>query len=362
MLIAINITDTWAQNIIGNVVDENNNPVVYANIVLQRADSSYLAGTITNENGLFSIPKDSSAKLINISYIGFQSISQRIEKDNLGTIQMRANDQMLQEVVVKGNKPIIKREIDRMVFNVANSPVSQGNNIMDLLRQTPLVKVTDSSIGIIGKSNVKIMLNGKVSYLSANDLVQYLKTLQSDDVSSIEVITTPPSRYEAGGNGGLINIVTKKNPNLGWNGTVGLTYTQRSYAGDGTNAMVNKRSDNSFFSLKVRQSKSKGRVDEAYQILGKNYVQNSVTSRIDDYNNIGANIQYDYNFSPSSTIGAVYDFSYGKTIIDIDNCYSYYNYNQLDSTLTTRSLQDGNTLAHTLNVYYDLKLDSIGKN
>lgn len=125
--------------------------------------------------------------------------------------------------------------------------------------------------------------------------------------------------------------------------------------------MVNKRSDNSFFSLKVRQSKSKGRVDEAYQILGKNYVQNSVTSRIDDYNNIGANIQYDYNFSPSSTIGAVYDFSYGKTIIDIDNCYSYYNYNQLDSTLTTRSLQDGNTLAHTLNVYYDLKLDSIGK-
>lgn len=210
LLIAINITDTWAQNIIGNVVDENNNPVVYANIVLQRADSSYLAGTITNENGLFSIPKDSSAKLINISYIGFQSISQRIEKDNLGTIQMRANDQMLQEVVVKGNKPIIKREIDRMVFNVANSPVSQGNNIMDLLRQTPLVKVTDSSIGIIGKSNVKIMLNGKVSYLSANDLVQYLKTLQSDDVSSIEVITTPPSRYEAGGNGGLINIVTKK--------------------------------------------------------------------------------------------------------------------------------------------------------
>lgn len=82
---------------------------------------------------------------------------------------------------------------------------------------------------------------------------------------------------------------------------------------------------------------------------------------MDDYNNIGANIQYDYIISPSSTIGAVYDFSYGKTNIYIDNQYIYYNKNQLDSILITNSLQDGKTLAHTFNLYYDLKLDSLGK-
>lgn len=108
-----------------------------------------------------------------------------------------------------------------------------------------MVKVTDNSIGIIGKSSVKVMLNGKMSYLDSNDLVQYLKSLQSDDVASIEVITTPPSKYDAGGNGGLINIITKRKEEEGWNGTAGITYTQRTYAGENVNVALNHRSEKS---------------------------------------------------------------------------------------------------------------------
>lgn len=308
-----------AQNIRGTLIDELQQPVAYANVILQKADSSYLAGTTTNLEGGFDLPYQESAKFISISFIGYQTVCREIKGYDLGVIQMQPDAQVLGEVVVKGSRPVIKREIDRMVFNVESSPVAQGSNVMDLLKQTPLVKVTDSSIGIIGKNSVKVMLNGKISYLDSNDLVQYLNSLQSDDISSIEVITTPPSKYDADGNGGLI------------------------------------------ISAKIRQSRNKGEVDEEYHILQANSAQHSMTSRADTYKNIGGNLFFEYRLSSQSTLGAVYDFSYGKDKIDIDNNYQYSSYNRLDSTLYTQSLQEGKTIAHTVNLYYDLQLDTLGK-
>ena len=136
------------------------------------------------------------------------------------------------------------------------------------------------------------MLNGKLSYLSGNDLMQYLRSLQSDDIESIEVITTPPSRYDAGGNGGMLNIVTKSNPDKGLNGTVGTSYTQRSFAGENVNATVNYRTSSTFLSLKLRQNHNKGTVNENYTISQPTKTQASNTKRIDTYNNYGAYLRF----------------------------------------------------------------------
>lgn len=140
-----------AQHIRGALIDELQQPVAYANVILQKADSSYLAGTTTDLEGEFDLPYQESAKFISISFIGYQTVCREIKGYDLGVIQMQPDAQVLREVVVKGSRPVIKREIDRMVFNVESSPVAQGSSVMDLLKQTPLVKVTDSSIGIIGK-------------------------------------------------------------------------------------------------------------------------------------------------------------------------------------------------------------------
>lgn len=350
-----------AQNITGNVVDEKQQILSFANIVLLKADSTYIAGTITDDAGSFSISRHLDAKYLNVSYIGYAPQYLEITTDSIGTIQLQPDASMLGDVVVVGSRPVIKRDVDRLVFDVEATPLSQGSNALDLLKQTPLVKATESSINIIGKSGVKIMLNGKLSYLSGNDLMQYLKTLQSDDVASIEVITTPPSRYDAGGNGGMINIITKRNSDEGLNGTVGASYTQRSFAGENVNATVNYRSSRTFLSVKLRQNHNKGAVDENYIIAQQQKNQTSNTKRIDTYNNYGANITFEQQLSSASTIGAVYDFSYGRDNIDTDNRYSYMSDNALDSLLTTQSLQKGITRVHTLNTYYDLKLDTLGK-
>jgi len=350
-----------AQTITGTLVDEQQQLIAYANVILQKADSTYLAGTTTDTKGVFSLTVPEDGALISISFIGYQTICRKIEHYDFGTIQMLPDTQLLGEVVVKGTRPIIRRETDRMVFNVGSSPVAQGSSVMDLLRHTPLVKVSDNSIGIIGKTSVKVMLNGKISYLDSNDLVQYLKSLQSDDIASIEVITTPPSKYDAGGNGGMINIVTKRSPHEGWNGSAGVSYVQRTYAGGNANATVNYRSAKSVFSAKIRQNMNKGKVDETYRIQQADSEQNSITSRIDTYKNIGTNLFFEYQPSEKSTVGAVYDFSYGKDNMDIDNDYLYSSNNRLDSVLYTKSQQKGKTITHTLNMYYDMQLDTLGK-
>lgn len=352
---------SYSRTVSGRVLDDQEEALGYAAVVLLGADSTFISSVVTDDDGIFSIQDNGKGKYITVSYIGYVPQTIEIKEDSLGTIHLMPNGTMLGEVVVKASRPIIKRELDRLVFNVTGTALSQGSNVMDLLAQTPLLKVTNNSIGIIGKNGVKVMINGKISYLDGADLMQYLRTLQSDDIASIEVITTPPSRYDAGGNGGMINIVTKRNPDLGWNGSFGASYTQRSYAGESLNATVNYRSVKSFLSLKLRQNISKGTVSEEYDIAAPVKSQHSKTHRIDTYKNYGANITFEHQFSRYSTFGATYDFGYGRNNIDMDNRYNYYTDNVLDSLLTTRSLQKGNTKVHTLNAYYDIQLDTLGK-
>ena len=177
LIIALSTISAVAQTLTGRIVNEKLQPMSFANIVLLKADSTYVKATVTDDTGTFSISRPREAKLLNISYIGYVSQFRVIETDSIGTIQLQPDAAMLGEVVVTGSRPVIKRDVDRLVFNVESTPLSQGSNALELLKQTPLVKATDTSIGIIGKSGVKIMLNGKMSYLSGNDLMQYASNI-----------------------------------------------------------------------------------------------------------------------------------------------------------------------------------------
>ena len=97
-------------------------------------------------------------------------------------------------------------------------------------KKTPGVRVDRSSIGLIGKSSVRILINDRLSPLSGEDLVTYLRTLSSDDIAKIEVITNPPSKYEAEGNSGLINIVLKKVKKDFFVGNIRSTYREATYS------------------------------------------------------------------------------------------------------------------------------------
>jgi len=107
-----------------------------------------------------------------------------------------------------------------LVFNVENSVASQGVDAVEALSKTPMLRTTDDGISIDGKSSAAIMVNDRLLNLSGEELINYLKNLRSDDIAKFEAITTPPSKYAAEGKSGLINIILKKNTNIGWNASL----------------------------------------------------------------------------------------------------------------------------------------------
>ena len=136
-------------------------------------------------------------------------------------ITLEEEAQNLDEVTVVGEKPMIQVEADKTVFNVQNTINATGTSAFELLRKAPGV-IVDNNGGVIveGKSGVQFFIDGRLSPLQGEDLINYLESLQATDIESVEIITQPSSRYDAAGNAGIINMVLIKDKSLGTNGTL----------------------------------------------------------------------------------------------------------------------------------------------
>src|SRR5690606_14889660 len=148
----------------------------------------------------------------------------------------------LNEVVVTSTRPVVEVKPDKTVFNVEGSVNSIGNTALDLLRKAPGVVVDNNErLMLIGKSGVRVYIDGKQSLLRGDDLANYLKTLQSNQIDAIEIITQPSSRYEADGNAGIINIRLIKDKSLGTNATLSLNHNQAVHSRSNANLNINNR-------------------------------------------------------------------------------------------------------------------------
>lgn len=211
----------------GSVLDENNTPVVLANVILLSEEGEFIKGTVTNDQGDYQIHSIAKGNYrIVASYI-----ANTVESDLLvvtSNIEMPPlvlqSAQELDEVVVTQNKPKLEQLADRHIFNVENTAISDGD-IWDVLKRTPGVMVMNNRLYVNGSANVKIMINGKQVNLPEEDIINLLSGSSASNVQSIEVITSPPAKYSAEG-GLLIDIKMKKNLVAGYNGAVFNRYTQ----------------------------------------------------------------------------------------------------------------------------------------
>ncbi|MDN5481337.1 MAG: TonB-dependent receptor, partial [Chryseobacterium sp.] len=221
----------FAQSIEGTVTDLQNKPAPETEVLIIKADTKFSA--ITDENGMFKIPlKEDGNYILEIIRDGVKTNSENItvkgnSKKNIKLKEVPV-EKKIEGVTLIARKKLFERKVDRLVFNVENSVASQGIDAVEALAKTPMVRATDDAISIAGKSNVAVMINDRLLNLNGQELINYLKTIRSDDILKIEVITTPPAKYEAEGKSGLINIILKKNTNLGWNGSL---QTSGSYYG-----------------------------------------------------------------------------------------------------------------------------------
>jgi len=192
-----------------------------------KKDGDTVKTTLTNAEGIFELKKVAFGKYsLIVVAMGYTSKTIPLEiRDNkvydLGKIVLVAQSNKLNEVSVTAAKPIIKQEIDRISYDMQADPESKVNSVLDMMRKIPLLSVdAEDNIKLKGSGSYKILINGKPSSLVARNPSDVFKSMPASNIEKIEVITTPPAKYDSEGLAGLINIITKKNIDAGYNGSL----------------------------------------------------------------------------------------------------------------------------------------------
>ncbi|MGY5851872.1 outer membrane beta-barrel protein [Salegentibacter sp. F14] len=213
----------------GKLIDENLQPVAFANVILLSAkdSTSVYKGTVSEENGSFNFQNvETDQYLLKTSFIGFEDHQEIIDvsKDiDLYRIEIKVSSSELDEITIQARKPTITRSIDRITFDVENSTLSSGNS-WDVLKQTPGVILNQGQLQVRNGA-VTVYINDKKVQLTTEELTTLLESYSAENLKSVEVITNPPARYDAEG-GAVININTTKALNPGYKGSLEGNYTQ----------------------------------------------------------------------------------------------------------------------------------------
>ncbi|WP_228452278.1 outer membrane beta-barrel family protein [Chryseobacterium sp. c4a] len=219
------------QKIAGTVMNTENEKLPAVNVILYNSRNEFIKELKTDGNGGFILEgvKEQNVKLVikNNGYSLFEK-NLDLEKSEALQIILRKEAKEIEGVVMTKRKPLIKRKVDRLEFNVENSNIS-SLNAWEILKNTPNVAVNNNVLTVKGSTGILVTINDKKVMLTGDELKNLLENTQGDEVKSVEVITNPPAKYEASGSA-VLNIVMKKNKIEGYRGILSSKYIQTQYA------------------------------------------------------------------------------------------------------------------------------------
>ncbi len=236
----------------GTVVDaQTGDPVEYATIVLLSADGTdQVNGTLTEPDGSFRLADIPVGNYqIKATFIGYteQTVAEvKTTKKSpdleVAPISLSADAVMLDGVEVTAESSLVENRIDKLVYNAEKDATNNGGDASDVLRKVPLLSVDlEGNVSLRGSSNLRILINGRPSTIFANSVADALKSIPSDQIKSVEVVTTPSARYDGEGSGGIINIITKKQEAQGFTGTANTSIgTRQNNAGLNINSLLGR--------------------------------------------------------------------------------------------------------------------------
>ncbi|MFG6686999.1 outer membrane beta-barrel protein [Mariniflexile sp. HNIBRBA6329] len=372
LLPLISVTQNFV--LTGNVVDDRSFPVSFSNVVLYNAENfTFVEGTTTNENGEFQFEnlKPNNYTII-VSYLGFEENKSTINLDktkSIGTIVLKEKIETLDGITVVAKRPTVNRLVDRLVFNVENSTLS-NNNVLDVLKYTPGVLVHDGKI-TVKQSIPTVYINDKKVHLSISEIQQLLEGTSANNIKSIEVITNPSAKYDAEG-GSVINIVTSKNIIAGYNGNVFGNYTQGSEYPKylfGTSHFFKTKKLSTYLNYSIAPRKEYLQNTEFINFLDDQSLVKSIwetnfeRTRKTRTHNIKANIEYELN--DRNTLG------FSTTILVLPRDHNKTASNSLteifdssrilDSTFKTLNRRVDETFNLAFNLEYVHKFKKIGE-
>ena len=207
-------------------------PLDYITIGLKTDQNIQIKSVLSNPDGTFIIPGIKSGNyILTLISVGYQANTIKLELKEepktleLGIINLSSKTNQLKEVIVLADKPIIKQEVDKISYDLQADPESKTSNVMEIMRKVPLISVDgDDNIMLKGDANYKILINGKPSSMMERNAKDILKSMPASSIQNIEVITNPPAKYDAEGIAGIINIITNKKVDNGYNGSINMSH------------------------------------------------------------------------------------------------------------------------------------------
>lgn len=216
----------------GHVLDDTRQPAPGATILLSDATSGQMIkGEVSDEQGNFVFENITPGKyVLSVRFLGLAEYRTDLPEAaagarlDLGSIALKADGSTsLAEVTVRAKAPFIERKLDRLVVNVENGIIAAGSSAFDVLQRSPGVQISAAdALSLRGKAGVVIMIDGKPTPLSGQDLANMLRGMPANAIERVEIISNPSSKYDAAGNAGIIDIRMKKDQRFGTNGTLNL--------------------------------------------------------------------------------------------------------------------------------------------
>jgi outer membrane receptor protein involved in Fe transport len=363
-------------SISGSIIDDQQKVLDYVAVTLIKAeDSSLVKSTLSDDLGKFSFDDVKTGKyLVKAQLVGYAegsgselTVSSGSSKLDAGSIVLKPVSKSLKEVVVSAKKPFIERKIDRLVVNVESSSISTGSTALEVLQKSPGVTVDqNNNIAMQGKQGVLMMLDGKQTYMSNEDLVNLLRNMQSSEIESIELITNPSSKYDVSGNSGIINIKTKKGRGYGTNGSInagiGKSENYRNNAG------INLNHRNKSFNIFGNYNYSKYQNDQILDIKristngSENDYFNQETNNYYNNNNNSYKLGSDFFINKNNTIGFLIN-GYSNSSEDNNTSGTYIgkSFAQPDSFILVNGYGKNSYQNMAYNLNYKLVIDTLGQ-
>lgn len=295
----------------GNLVNSDNDALSYANIaVYTQADSTLYKVFLTEEDGSFQFVIPQNKYYLLLSYVGFEEATRQVSSSsNFENLVLNNVSTDLETAVIKASRPLLQRSHEKLIVNVENSILSSGNNTLELLQKSPGVIVDqDNNISMNGRSSVRIFIDGKDARLSGDQLSSLLEGMPSSGIERIELITNPSAKYEAQGDGGIIDIITKRGKLFGTNGSLTVNAGHGRYFRSDASININHKTENftlfGQYSISKRNQYMEIIIDRTFldgaEPLQQVDMQTLFKLPIETHN---PRIGFDYNLGKKSSIG-----------------------------------------------------------
>lgn len=349
----------------GKVVNQSKTAVEFVFVSLLKSDGTVASQVATDSLGYFEMKteKGNYRLLLEQSGTEFKNEEMVVDQDvDLGTIEITEPVQ-LEGVTLTSRKKLIEQKVDRLVFNVEHSVMATGGTALDALKATPTVRVQNETISIVGKGQVLVMVDDRLHRMPQEDLAAFLKSIPADNIKSIEVITTPPAKYEAEGNSGLINIKLKKAKANSWNANIGTTYIQRTYSSGNVQGLFVYNHDKLSLRASVNKGKEKLWTTSDSRIFYPSELWKQEVSNKSESEALSVGLEADYKLTSKWTTGIKYLGSFTDKASDNHPFTTRFNTTSesVNSFIASDAMGKDRPEMNSLNWYHSFALDSLGK-